>query len=203
MSSTNPFAPGDKVTVRQGRMVDQAKWMIRPDPLYFSRFNIQIHGITDQYNAFFPDVIEATGVVPNTEIRNVVVQRIAREITAPDVFLDAAVHVIADDSALVIVGMVVVRMICGGTKRRNFDDLPAEAHVREPESPTDETAIRKQGTYLVRGCIRGNVEVLGVQSHQRVTYTTADQERLITGFMQSVQYLERALRDFVPGDAVG
>ena len=34
------------VIVRQGRIVDQAMWMIRPQPCYFSRANIQIHGIT-------------------------------------------------------------------------------------------------------------------------------------------------------------
>ncbi|TWU51082.1 DNA polymerase III PolC-type [Rubripirellula tenax] len=34
------------VVVRGGRIVDQAMWMIRPEPLYFSRGNIEIHGIT-------------------------------------------------------------------------------------------------------------------------------------------------------------
>ena len=34
------------VTVREGRIADQAMWMIRPQPFYFSRPNIQIHGIT-------------------------------------------------------------------------------------------------------------------------------------------------------------
>jgi DNA polymerase-3 subunit epsilon len=36
------------VTVRQGRIVDQACWLIRPKPLYFHRANIEIHGITPQ-----------------------------------------------------------------------------------------------------------------------------------------------------------
>lgn len=36
------------VVVRDGTIVDQAKWMIRPEPLQFSRFNIRIHGITPQ-----------------------------------------------------------------------------------------------------------------------------------------------------------
>jgi DNA polymerase-3 subunit epsilon len=34
------------VKVRDGRIVDQACWLIRPEPFYFSQFNIQIHGIT-------------------------------------------------------------------------------------------------------------------------------------------------------------
>lgn len=36
------------VTVRDGSIVDKAMWMIRPQPFQFSRFNIQIHGITPQ-----------------------------------------------------------------------------------------------------------------------------------------------------------
>jgi len=36
------------VTVRNGRMVDQASWLIRPEPFYFSQFNIGIHGITPE-----------------------------------------------------------------------------------------------------------------------------------------------------------
>ena len=34
------------VKVRAGKIVDQAMWMIRPDPFFFSRMNIGIHGIT-------------------------------------------------------------------------------------------------------------------------------------------------------------
>ncbi len=34
------------VRVRQGRIVEQASWLIRPEPFYFSQVNIQIHGIT-------------------------------------------------------------------------------------------------------------------------------------------------------------
>lgn len=34
------------VRVRGGQIVDSAMWMIRPDPLHFSRGNIEIHGIT-------------------------------------------------------------------------------------------------------------------------------------------------------------
>lgn len=36
------------VTVRDGRIVDQAAWLIRPEPLVFSRINVQIHGITPE-----------------------------------------------------------------------------------------------------------------------------------------------------------
>ena len=34
------------VVVRNGQLVDQFMWMIRPQPLHFSKSNIRIHGIT-------------------------------------------------------------------------------------------------------------------------------------------------------------
>ena len=34
------------VVVRNGQLIDQFIWMIRPQPLYFSKGNIRIHGIT-------------------------------------------------------------------------------------------------------------------------------------------------------------
>jgi len=56
------------VTVRDGSIVDKAMWMIRPEPLYFSRFNIQIHGITPQqvqkaavFGDLWPEIAEKLG----------------------------------------------------------------------------------------------------------------------------------------------
>ena len=36
------------VRVRGGKIVDQAMWLIRPEPFFFARTNISIHGITPQ-----------------------------------------------------------------------------------------------------------------------------------------------------------
>ncbi|MEM1071063.1 MAG: exonuclease domain-containing protein [Planctomycetota bacterium] len=36
------------VVVRDGQIVDEHMWMIRPEPFYFSRSNIRIHGITPE-----------------------------------------------------------------------------------------------------------------------------------------------------------
>lgn len=56
------------VTVRNGEIVDQAKWMIRPEPLYFSRANTQIHGITPHsvqsepvFGELWPQIAETIG----------------------------------------------------------------------------------------------------------------------------------------------
>lgn len=37
------------VIVRNGQIVEQCMWMIRPDPLFFSQGNIRIHGITPMH----------------------------------------------------------------------------------------------------------------------------------------------------------
>jgi DNA polymerase-3 subunit epsilon len=56
------------VIVREGKIVDKAMWMIRPEPLHFSRFNIQIHGITPQqvrnepaFGDLWPQISEKLG----------------------------------------------------------------------------------------------------------------------------------------------
>jgi DNA polymerase-3 subunit epsilon len=36
------------VVVRDGQIVDERMWMIRPDPFFFSAFNIRVHGIHPQ-----------------------------------------------------------------------------------------------------------------------------------------------------------
>lgn len=56
------------VIVRGGRIVDQAKWLIRPIPFYFSQANIRIHGITPQqvrdeptFAELWPEIAETIG----------------------------------------------------------------------------------------------------------------------------------------------
>lgn len=56
------------VRVRDGRIVDQACWLIRPEPFYFSQANIRIHGITPddvrgepQFGELWPEISERFG----------------------------------------------------------------------------------------------------------------------------------------------
>jgi DNA polymerase-3 subunit epsilon len=56
------------VTVRNGEIVDQTMWMIRPEPFYFSRANIEIHGITPQtvqaesvFGDLWPEIADKLG----------------------------------------------------------------------------------------------------------------------------------------------
>ncbi|MFK8113221.1 MAG: exonuclease domain-containing protein [Rubripirellula sp.] len=56
------------VVVREGQIVDQTMWMIRPEPFYFSQSNIRIHGITPQtvsdepsFGMLWPDIARTLG----------------------------------------------------------------------------------------------------------------------------------------------
>ena len=76
----------------------------------------------------------AAGEVDEDVLAVIVVEAVHGEVAAPCVFFQGAVDVVAHDAA---VDSHVVR-IGGGfiearAERRDLDDLPAHAHVREPE----------------------------------------------------------------------
>lgn len=56
------------VKVREGKIVDSAMWMIRPEPFYFAPINIGIHGIRPQdvqdmptFGSHWPNIAETLG----------------------------------------------------------------------------------------------------------------------------------------------
>ena len=63
-------------------------------------------GIPDQADRAGADVLEAADVIPDREVLDVVVQRIAGEVAAPDVLVDRAVDVVAKQASVVVVHAV-------------------------------------------------------------------------------------------------
>ena len=157
----------------------------------------------DESTAF--DVFDSANVVPDAEVGNVVIKRVAGEVATPDVFVDRAIHIVAKNPALVIVLhiAVILRALSSRSERRNFDNLASEANVCEPESPANQAAIGKQRTHLLRVRIRRNIEILRVQTEQCITHATADKKSLESRLVQPVQHLERTPGNFVPGYVVG
>jgi hypothetical protein len=92
-----------------------------------------------------------------------------------------------------VVCVIVILMICCGTKSRNLDDLATETYVSQPETPADQTAIAKQGPYLLGRRIRRDIEIFGVQLQYRVAHAAADEKCLISGLVQPVQHFQRAI----------
>ena len=63
--------------------------------------------------------------------------------------------------------------------------------MRETETPPDEPAVTKEPLYLLRQCIRGDIEVLRLQANQQVAYTTTDEKRHEPRVAQFVQNTQR------------
>jgi len=137
--------------------------------------------VADQHNPFLADVFETARVIPDAEVRDVVVKRITGEVPAPDILVDRPVNVVTQDPPGVIVLDVAVFLSAfrGRAKRRDFNDLFTETDVREPESASDQAAIAEQRPNLFRMGVRGDIEILRVQAEQRISHAASDQERLI------------------------
>ena len=63
-----------------------------------------------------------------------------------------------------VVGNVVVLVDGSGAERGDLDDLAAESHVREAETPADQATVAEQRAHLVGRRIGRHVEVLGMQA---------------------------------------
>jgi hypothetical protein len=69
--------------------------------------------------------------------------------------------------------VVLVDRRVRGPKRRDFDDLVAEAHMREMEAAPDQPAVAEQLLDLVRMRVGRDIEVLRVQAEQQVAHGAA------------------------------
>ena len=176
----------------------QARRAKHPDGI----FAISGHRVADQPQRAAGDIFHAARVVPDAEVGNVVVERIDREIPAPDVFVDGAVDVIADDPA----GIGVLPVVCRAAGRRpegdNLDHIPPEMHMGQAESPANEAAVSEQRANLFRLRVCRDIEVLGFAAHQQVTDPAADDKRLMTGTLEAVENLERVTGDIRPAERV-
>ena len=74
--------------------------------------------IADQPQPLGLHILEAAAVVPHREVGDVVVQRIAGEVAAPDILVDAAVHVVAQDAALGAEHPLALACAAGRGRRR-------------------------------------------------------------------------------------
>ena len=111
------------------------------------------------------NILYTARVVPDAEVGNVVVKRVTGEIPSPDIVINAAVNIVAENSTFVIVLHVAMLFaaVRSGTKCGNFDYFPAETDMRQAESPPDKTAIAEERPKFLRMRVRRNIEVLGVQ----------------------------------------
>ena len=100
------------------------------------------------------------------------------------------------------IGMLVVS-VSSSPECGDFDDLPAKANVRQPETPANQAAIAEQGLDFLGMGVGRDVEVLGMQLEQCIAHPATYQKRLKPRFVQPVQDFERAFGNFCPRNIVG
>ena len=172
------------------------------DPQHPHRiFAVAGQRIADHAQCPAPDIFEARGVVHDAEVGDVVVEGVDREVAAPDVLVDRTVDVVAQDPAAVG-AFAFVAAVARAAKRRNFDDLAAEAHMREAEPPADQAGVAEKLPDLLGVGIRDDIEVLRVHAEQQVAYAAADDVRIEACVLEPIQDLERAIGDVGAADGV-
>jgi hypothetical protein len=98
--------------------------------------------------------------------------------------------------------IVVVGLCAGRAKRRDLDDVAAEADVCQAKTPADQAAVAEQLLDLIGIGVRDDVEVFGMPVEQQVADTAADEKRLETSALQPIQNFESVGRDVGPADVV-
>ena len=99
--------------------------------------------VTNHHKSFMLYVLKTTRVVPNTEIGDVVIQRVTGEIPPPNIFFNHAVDVVTNNAAFHIVGGVVIFMIRRRTKGCYFNYFTAESNMRQSKAAADQAAVAK------------------------------------------------------------
>ena len=145
----------------------------------------------------------AFGEIDDGAIAVVVVEAVHREVAAPGILLQRAVDVVAHDASvdphMVRIGSRLVEV---GAEGRDLDDLPAHAHVREPESAADEPAAPEQPAYGLRRRAGRDVEILRLEAQQQIPNASTDEIGAVTGLGQRLENFEGAPADVSVGDAM-
>ena len=186
MASTDSRVDGEVETGGQGRGAEHAH-----------RVLAEAHrGVADGADHALLEVPNAADPVDDGEGRDVVADRVHREIAAEGVLFRRAEGVVAADQRIALLG--------GGllAEGRDLDHLAAEPHVAQTEAPTHDEAVAEELLDLL-GVGRGaDVEVLGPALEQQVAHPAPDQVGHVPVVLQTVENLEGVLVDVLAGDVV-
>ncbi len=135
------------------------------------------------------EVLDSADIVDDREIRDVVKERVDREVSTASIFRRRAENNILGRRLWAISGCIFLRLFGGrlfpviwrfrrfraGTKGGDFDDTGSEEHMRKSEPPPDDTGIAKQSSDLLRPRIGRYIKIFGSMAEQEITYATANQ----------------------------
>ena len=160
------------------------------------------------------DVVEAAGVVDDRERRDVVEDRVDREVAPEGVLLRRAKRVVAEVQVR-LVAVAAARLLCLGdlgllrrlgcrgrlllhlglaqlpAERRDLDGLGAELHMSQTKPPADDPAVAEQLLHLVRVGRGADVEVFRTPTKEQVAHAAAHQVRHVVVVPQPLKHLQR------------
>jgi hypothetical protein len=170
-------------------------------------FAVPMHRIADDAQDAGFQIRQPAGDVQHREVADIVVETVDREVPAPDIVFDGrAVDVVAHDAPVdadpVILAGVRAGILDGAPKGGDLDNLRAEAHVSEPESPANEPRASKQALDLLGLGVGHDVEVLGFAAKQQIPDAAAHEVGFEARLLQCVENLEGAATDVGPRDRV-
>src|SRR5690606_28030979 len=90
----------------------------------------------------------------------------------------------------------------GSTEGGGFDDFLSEDPVHELEAAADDAGAPEQGADLLRRCIGGDVEILGLESDEEIAASAADDIGVVALLVQYFADFDGVARDVAPIDAV-
>ena len=122
-------------------------------------------------------------------------QGVDGEIAAQRILLDGTENVVPQNAA--VERLVVVSRLRAAPERRDLYQGARFANMCETESPADEAAAWKNALDLLRGRIRGDVEVLGRLAEQQVADASADDVALETGLLEFPDDIGRVRAQFL------
>ena len=164
---------------------------------------IALDRVADEPQPAVAQVGMASSEIDDDVLTMIVVEAVHREVAAPCVLFERAVHVVAHDPP-VDAHMVRIagRSVEARSEGRDLDDLAAHAHVCEPESASDETAASEQTADGVRRRGGRDVEILRLEAEQQIPHASTDEIGAVAGVGQRLENFEGAPTDVGVGDAV-
>ncbi len=156
-----------------------------------------------------PQVLQPADIVDDGERRDVVEQRVDREVAPEGVLFGRAERVVVVDRPVGLCRCAVRRRLRAfldvtrpgqPPERRHLDRLRPELDVREPEASADDPAVPEQPLHLIGMSRRADVEVLRPPIQQQIPHAAANQVHHVFVLPQPVQDLQCVRIDLSAGE---
>ena len=144
---------------------------------------VALHRIADHPQAPGGNVLESVVIVVDLFARGIVVQGVDREVAARRILPHLAENVVADHAT---VGILADPVGVKRAERRALDDLLAEHHVYEPESPADDVGSPLAALDLFGRGVRGHVKILGLHAEHQIPDGASHDVRLVAALLQQL-----------------